>query len=352
LTLDTKSRQNIIGLAVVHDQLLVFCPRATERVSGFTEDDLNIDIAQPQIGCISHFAVVNIHGNLWVPTHLGVYVTDGSGWFFMMKDTWTVFRSEYAANRAVYEAAWAYHDPISEVYKLYVADHSDTGGKTFWVADYSVVLPQVGGNMSQPNWSYDVSARSYDSAGVLAVPGGRRVDTYLGACSGDIYLENVESNGNDASDALGKRLLWRTGADFHGDVGGDLAHGKVWVEDDAFVRAEENAWEYHVYAGDEECHPGLLLTSGSTQTTGPNFDSGTIPASAGTGVDPDTGFTGELEPKSNHHFTLEAWEGVVGRARVTEIVGTAPIRMEIRGYQTLWRDGDTSRRLINLTIPG
>lgn len=319
ITLKTKSGQPIVGLVNVRGTLVVLCPTASEIVSGWTENDLAIEIAQPHIGCISHHGIAVIHGLAWIPTHLGLYVCDGSGWFYVSDDIASKWASEYKARRAAYEDSWAVHDPVSGVYKLYVGTHTDTSGNTYWTADYTPVTPQTGGGMGQPNWSYDVSTRSYDSAGLLAVPGGRRFDVYSGACNGFVYKENEASENDDVSDgATAKKMKVRWGALFFGDYGGDFAHGKKWQDITMFVEAESNAWVLNIYHGDEKAYPMVAPFTKS------------IAASA----------VANYQPKTTHHFKLPR---VSGRAIVVEILGTTPVGMVVRGFQPSWTEGYARR---------
>ncbi len=355
LQLNTKSRQKITGLAVVHDMLLVFCGRATERVLGYTEDDLSIEIAEPQIGALNHHSIVNVQGNLWVPNHLGIHMVTGTAWFPMMKDVWSAWVDQLKDNESTYQKAWAYHDPVSQVFKLYVGNAAAEGQgfpglvaqvpailggrglNAFWVADYKPVVPQLGGEMSQPNWSYDTSYRSYDCGAAMAKPGSSRVDTFLGACDGGIYRENEADDGDDAGDdeVTGKRMLLVTGADAHGDVGGNIAHGKRWVSDDIFAEVEMSNWAWGVYAGGEKVASSSRATPQYEQSIG-----------AAQTVDGDGNLA---EPFGTFPLTLH---GVTGRYRVSVFLSYIPVGVQWRGFQTAWMEGYAPRRTTLVTGGG
>lgn len=324
-SLKTKSGQPVVGIVNVKGTLVILCPRASEIVTGWTVDDIAIEIAQPNVGCISHHGIAVIHGFAWIPTHLGLYICDGAGWFFVGDDVSTVWIREYEANRANYENSWAVHDPVSQVYKLYVGNHTDTNNlKTYWVADYTDVTPQTGGGMGQPKWSYDVSGRTYDCAGLLAVPGGRRADVYTGTCEGLILLENNSTESSDQGDIFAKRMTIRWGAHSYGDEGGDFAQAKRFTDIDLFVKAEDNAWTLNVYTGDVYCYPAVT----------PSYTKS--PAASeivGGGV--------RRQPKTEHHFQMPK---AVGMRAMVEVVASAPVGMEVFGYQINWKEGPRSRR--------
>ena len=325
-SLPTKTRQKVIGLFVVNDQLIVLCPFASERISGYTEDDLAIEIAQPQIGGICNGGVQVIHGYAWVPTQLGWYVTDGAGWYFMSMDIDSVFIEQYALRRANYEAMWSVHDPNTRVYVAGVGLHSDTNNlDTRWVADYKPTIPLAGGGMQQPNWMYDTCGRGLYCGAVLAVPGASRQDVYFGG-NGFIYKQDVNQGTNDGGDVNNKTSHFISATEYMGDCGGDLAHGKEVTEVNLYVRSENNAWFCAVYGGDAEPYPQLV----------PSFESGTIAASQT--------YSGDnylMQPQWTHRFPTPQ---VVGQGFAVEIVVAAALDdFEIAGYEMEWHDGPFDR---------
>jgi hypothetical protein len=332
LSLRTKSGQPITGLAIVRDTLLVGCTRSWEVVSGYTEDDLAIEISQPQIGLASHHATRLIHGNLWVPNEIGFYVTDGAGWFFVGDDIEDKFSTEYQARRDSYERSWAFHDPFDKVYGLYVGSHTDIASRNvFWTAAYDGVTALEGGRMGQPDWSYDTSSRGYACGEVLYIPNGRRGDLYLGGYNdGTIYKANnyntsVDGYDDDASDGGNKRMVIRTGAEGFGDFGGDIAHGKRFTEIDLFLKTELNASTLNLYAGDEDAYPARNPTKTFTLSASRDLS--------------DDDFV--WQAKRVWTFGLV---GCTGRRLVTEVTADSPHDEEFAGYQVSWKEGPAPRR--------
>jgi hypothetical protein len=332
LSLRTKSGQSIVGLKIVRDTLMVGCERAWEVVTGYTEDDLAIEIVQPQIGLASQHSLRLIHGMMWVPNEIGFYVTDGAGWFFVGDDVQSKWGDEYKLNRDNYERSWAIHDPFDNVYMLYVGTHSDTGTlNAFWTGAYDKVVPLQGGQMGQPDWTYDTSTRVYHCGEVLYIPGSRRGDLYLGSNNGTIYKANnydpdVTGSADDFSDTNAKRLRIRTGANFFQDYGGDYAHGKRFTEIDIFAKTELSGLTLNLYAGDEDAYPARSATK-------------TFTMAASRAVSSDNY---AFQPKWTWPFAPLV--GVTGRALVVELTGASPQLVEIAGFQPYWKEGPAPRR--------
>jgi hypothetical protein len=358
LTLTTKSGKPVTGLVVVKDTLIVLCGTASEIVTGWSQDDIAIVIAQPQIGCISHFAVQLIHGLAFIPTHLGTYICDGSSWMFVSDDIRHKWVDEYALNPADFEKAWSFHDPNSFAYGIYLSlgatdvlpgpnQWGSRSGPVWWVADYRPTVQQVGGGYGQPNWSYDSTSRGYYNAYNLAVPTGRRSSTFIGGNDGNLYRYttgvdtynagpgSLLGGEDDSGDALHKRVWIRTGADAFGEEGGDFAHGKNFCEVDLFMESEWRDWVFNLYAGDEQAYknPTPLFTMSLTRSAEntlffPNFS----------------------QAKSVWPFVPAQ---VSGNRLVIEILATAvpqplgvvqiPGIMEFRGFQVYWKEGETPR---------
>lgn len=347
LTLRTRNGEPIIGLLVVRDRLIVQCPFSTYTVDGFTEDDLTMQIAQPQIGSISHHTNLVIHGLGFIWTHLGLYLTDGSGWFFLGDDVQTKWTQQYQAYRSNYEAAWAVHDPVSHVVKVYVGRHDDfvSTKNVYWVADYETVVSQVGGSYGQPRWGYDVRGRTDDCAGVLALPGGKRAEVFTGSCDGFVRRENYDTYSvadarDDDGDIWSKALEIRHGANLMADQGGDPAHGKRFTDLDVYVQSEENDWTIEVHGGSEHAWE-TVVGSAPIAAVDPSFTK-TVTASAivGVGVGDYT-----YEKLGTHSFVMPL---VVGRAYTLGLTATSPRYMEYRGHDMYWKDGPAPRIAVSV----
>lgn len=329
LTLKTRTRQPIVGLAVVNDTLLVFCPFATEVVRGYTEDDLSIDIIQPQIGLLSHHATAQVHGRLVVPTHLGPYLTDGSSWVFIGGD----IQTPWIEQAPTYYEAWSCHNPIDRTWEMYVGERTPRGPYsgsmfTYWAADYTPVVPQEGGGYGQPNWAYRTEAVEFYSAATFTTPGGRAPRLLRGGTDGGIYEDT------HASPVLEETVILTSWSALN-DVGGDIAHGKRFTELDLFVEAEDFDWTVNVFAGDESVGEYLPTTpSAATDVKIPMFTRAVSASAQSTSAFPVTTYYAK---KTVHHFPMPQ---VVGRGICVELKGRD---LRFRGWQVLWKEGPATR---------
>ena len=128
------------------------------------------------------------------------------------------------------------HDEDGGVYKFFVGtgndlvtahNPDDVAQNTYWVLDYEPLINEVGGNFQPPRLCFDVRSREDRCGAVLANPGAKRGDLYVGSCDGKIRKENVASDADDDGDAYLKRLHIQTPHYFWGSPGG--APNEGWV---------------------------------------------------------------------------------------------------------------------------
>lgn len=324
LFLDMKSRQPIVGLYQINGRLLVFGPTVTEGCSGWTEDDLKIDIVQPHLGLVSHFGLVEVDTWLFIPTQEQVFMTDGASWFPMGMAVKTTWARDFKANRAVFEAMWAEHHPDEHVVRWYVNTAAseieqpvaENGTFVYWVADYETALPLEGGTMGQPRWTYDTHKWPPRCFALLAVPGARRADPFNGTTDGSIMRIAPDGIDTDAQKRDANDLEIISGAELH-NLGGDNVHGARLVEITAFMRSELRDWVFNIYSGDIEC----IVFPLSTAFLNPAVPAFTrdIDASASTG----------LEPVWTHHF---GEVNAVGRAFILHILVPDAVDVHFAGW--------------------
>jgi len=341
LSLRTRNGEDIVALVTVRDYLLVLCPRSSYIVQGYTEDDIQMQISEPQLGCINHHGIVVIHGRAFIPTHLGLYVFDGA-WHFVTLGNEKTWRDAYGADARSWETGFGVDDKENNCYKLQVS--SETGSSEYfsgygflrvctryWVAGYQNVLPQTGGGYGQPDWSIDVRGRHDAFATYLAVPGGKRGDLYTGDCSGNIRKDDP-TEPTDDGDELYKPVRLRTMWWNHGDPGGGANHGKTLKIADIYLELPDYRPRIWFYGGDEDCErtwdqDALMLRPDT------NADSG-----------------GDYTNEGCHHFRLGM---VSGRGFVYEIVaggidpgyGTGVVGFRFRGIAGYWDVGLATRPL-------
>jgi hypothetical protein len=263
LWLRTRKGEPITALAAIRDVLLVFTPTSTYAVQGYTAADIEMNVIEPHIGCINHFGIVNVHGLLIIPSHLGFYVSTGMSFHFIsdeFQDTWKV---EYEANEVTYEStAFGAHDAEGKVYKFYVGAISavDYVKPTatlyaYWVLDYETLIREVGGNFSPPRLSFDVRQRADQSAAMLATPGSARGYFYTGSADGEIRRENDNTDLDDDGDTFDKKLHIQTKHYFWGSPGGGENEGWFYPNFWLFCTHEVSSGttsELNLMVGDED----------------------------------------------------------------------------------------------------
>jgi len=297
--LPTRKGEKIVALCVVRDSLIVLGARSSYVVTGYTEDDISMNILEPDIGCISHHGIALVHGYAFIPTHLGFYVCTGSSMHWVSqghKETWM---REYSANQDAYEAGWADNDVESHCYRFYCGvpttssiDSLLSGKALYWVLDYSGFTSQSGGQFSAPTLSFDVRARQDSAMARVALPGGRRSDIWVGGSDGILRKENVATDLDDDSDTFKKRMVIRTRHEMPNGPGGDEEDGcsipTLWM----FAQSESAAYSINLYLGDES----------APQSLAPHFTE-SVPAGAQTFDDTSVAPTVHyfMVPKCVHH---------------------------------------------------
>lgn len=329
-TLRTRSGQPVVGLAEINGVLLVGCPSVIERISGWTEDDLKIEIVQHSIGLVSHHSFVQTHGWLWMVSQSQPFITDGISWFPMGLDIKPYWAAEYRTHRAAYERMWAEHHEDEHVVRWYVGDITDVQGAfCYWVADYESVFPQEGGSLGQPAWSIDAYGYPKSCGARLAVPGSRRRDVYTGGEYGMIWREaqDIDHDTGRTGVNYDKPLTAVSGAQSYGQLGGDERHALQLDRVDTIVRAELNAWEFSIFSGDVEAYQTDI-----TPPSGPAFGPLEVVASA----------TEAQQPEWTHAFGDLA--NVSGFAFVYRIHAARPRQMRFAGIVAYWSTPGSGHR--------
>lgn len=254
----TRKGERIVGLVVVRDNLIVLGAKSSYIVTGYTEDDIEMNILEPGLGTINHHAiVVLLNGLAIIPTHLGLYLCTGNSFHFIAKDYQWLWRFEYGQNQGAYEDEyWAVDDIESNVYKFCTNVHSynpnGSNETIYWILDYSPMIAEVGGNFAQPNLSFDVRDRKDTGAAVLANPGAKRGILMTGSADGTVRMENIVENHDDDGDGWQKKLIIQTPHYFFGEEGGDPLDAFTYTGFWNFMEAENNAYDLDLFTGDEQ----------------------------------------------------------------------------------------------------
>lgn len=355
LSLNMKSRQRIVGLAEINGRLLVFASTVTEAVSGWTEDDLRIDIVQPHLGLVSHFSLVQTDSYLWIMTQEQPFLSDGSSWFPMGKDIKTKYAADFKANRRLFERMFVDHHPQEHIIRWYIetsTDYRPEDGFVWMVADYEPTLPLEGGGLEQPRWTYDLDNVASACAALAAVPAGRRQDPLQGQRgSGAIVRPLVD--GEDGDGTVIVEIL--TGALQFGKLGGPTDHA-LHMQDISFIlRSELDPWRLRIYSGDIECVslPFLadfgagIVDQGFTPAYDLVVDESAI-APVVDVSDPDQIVTTYTQSEWTHHFG--GLTNVVGRAFKVRISAENPRDLHLAGLMILSKIGMSDRQPARVTV--
>lgn len=388
LFLDMKSRQAIVGIAEINGRLLVFGAKVTEAVSGWTEDDLRIDIVQPDIGLISHFSVAHVHTYIFLLTEEQPFMSDGSSWFPMGEDIKPTYVADFKSRRKVFQQTFVDHHPDEHIIRWYLSNGRgmrdyqedavglDAASGFVWLcADYEPCLPQEGGAFGQPRWTYDFQLNGRACAALLAVPGGTRRDPFSGGLSnGAIYRDGgrerdlaapSEDHGKDDDDdgdaTLDNIMDILTGALQFDRLGGTNMKGvraealslifnqggTIYDDNDVEQTKHDLPWTLRLYAGELKCaappFKDNLSFAASDATAQPvaKFTHNAPGADLPVLQDPDTDEFYRLEPVYTHHF--DSIPSVIGRVIKMRLTMKNPQQAEFSGFSMIATQATATR---------
>ena len=319
---DTRDGEAITGLSVVSDQLVVFTAKSTYVIQGFTdgadglgEPDFTMVKVAPSIGCISHFAIVNVGGPsggdmIFFPAQDGVWAYNGSSFKYMMNDIRSDWRDAYLADMDAYESSVATFDHHFNVYKLLIPE---TSSSFYYIAH---VLPMTQGGADQPDWTFDTRDRRDSFVGNLA-NASNLFESYTGSCDGFMRKENQMLVGDD--DGVDKETLVTSKHYFFGGISGGVNHGNTFTDGDEYIKNENTAVTVKFYAGDEYANDAVTPSKSIT-----------IAASA----------SGTYAPTGSKHVKLDK---VSGRGITKEVACTNGIDVQIAGFGVSWKPGQNTR---------
>jgi len=261
-SLPTRNGEPIVALVPLRDILLVLTPDTSYVVTGYTEDDVEMNISDGQLGGFNHAACRVIHGRAWVPNRKGVYIFDGA-WHNVILDRVSEWQETYKAHKLAFESGFSVDDESNDEFKFCPTrpeGNPIAGTAQVWVGNYGSVIPEVGGNLGQAVWSNDSPLAATDNGSPF--DGTVRSDwqeyvkdptsgigkLVYGTCDGRIMEED------DAFDPIqGWDLI--LSHQFFADPGGGIEDGKTLEAIWAYVESEFSSWTVHTYPGDEYALP-------------------------------------------------------------------------------------------------
>jgi hypothetical protein len=348
--LDTLGKEEITGIAKGRNELVVFCLRNSYLVRQFGsgEDDYIMERLDSDVGCISHFGIMEIHNKLWFPSEDGIWIYDG-GFRYLMKEVQPLWRQDWITNKEDFLSGFALHDRINKVY-MWVTRRPDreqfegTGlgpGTVTYCGYYGEFEPSMAGSGLHPDWTLDMKYR-FDSSGFYNEEG----ELVFGSCDGVIRKQDW-SNGDDDGDVLDKELIVRTGAWLFNEPGDDSESGKQMLQVWSYVESELTGWRLYVRGGDEQAWQGILPDNEIAfwrASVAASYAAETRSLRArSTAVAP---YSIVYVPKTVHYFLPQK---TTGRGFTFEYRATAPIGLQYRGTGGMWAPGSTSRGMAAAT---
>jgi hypothetical protein len=308
----TRDGERVTALRRVRDQLVVGCRRVSYDIQGYDEQDFNMRKISPSIGFLSHFAAKNIDERLWFPSEDGMYIYDGAAFVNTMDGKLRGYwREQFSENLIAFNAALAGLDSRWGVYRLLIKKGLPLRS-FYWIGSYRDL------ETGRPiRWSLDIRAREDSSIGQFDTGDGAYT-TVTASCDGQIREENVDSNGDDDGDTYQKQMTILTGADYVGDAGGGLDHGKRFKDLEVYVENPTTTVLVNTYAGNPNCADGEAA------------EDFRIPATA---------VTGSLS-ETRRKFPLAR---TTGETMALELVAVAPVEVVYRGMSGTWMEGPRTR---------
>jgi hypothetical protein len=327
----TRDREPVTAINRVNDVLVVQGASVTYDIQGYTVADFTMQKLTSSIGCINNSTVVNINEVLWFLSQDGAYTYNGATFRFMMKTIATFFRTDYLANRALYENAFAADDRYDHLYKILLPVAGSPTRPNYLICPYVNTDPAMAGLYgaapgsqgfgAEPMWFFDNRQRvDYTMLQALA-PGTSRADFYVASqTDGYIRQENVETDGTDDGDAGNKTFSLTHGHNLLKMPQGDDKHGKKFQDLDIFAVFELVAAEVNIWTGDESA-----ATAGTDQAIGGGLTLGPTKVTVPT----------PLVPLEDQYQQIGI-AGAVGRGYTLQIVVPNAVGTEYRGHALTW----------------
>lgn len=267
LSFKTRFGEPITGVIGADDYAQVLTPESSYILQGYTEDDLTLTVSDPALGAFGHLTNLQVEANNWLPNRKNFYVFTGGAWKPALVDRQTEWNDSFQAAPRAFAEGQTVYNPNDNTVQFYPYYKSGTlPRENIWVADFSSIKFDAGGEIVQPAWMDD-DYRSVLEADVNET-GRQAVSHYWGYAAylipdgqavgklyrvefpeGQIYYEDPTVAFHRDAVVKMRHELWSEEAD---DAGGDtIDHGwkldKLWLG----VRSEDTAWKVGVWAGDE-----------------------------------------------------------------------------------------------------
>lgn len=318
--LKTLNGEPVRGLVKVRDVLVVLCPHSSYYITGYSENDFEMQSLEPDIGCITHHGIKMIHDIAVIPAHQGLYACTGTSMRLLDGDYAKTWTEKYNANPLNFENGFAVTDTRAKVYKFFEESVAVSNGVPtygvgrFWVFDYSNFSEQEGGSYSPPYLSFDRYATRAKCAAMVAPPGSPSSNCYQAFYDPNLVQNLLVSENNWAAiDLVGEKETKLQIPVIKSEPGGGPNDGLKFIEGWMYVCAQSfTSWFLEMTHGPDRASVRDAYSWILGQITGtPLADPGKIISPAWSNwawnysVDSITrvGATATVTTVKNHNFT-------------------------------------------------
>jgi hypothetical protein len=282
LAFATRKGERVRALLAVRDVTLVLTDNTPYILRGYTDDDMVMEPVEAEIGCFGQDATAVVWGNAIWADPKGVWLYNGS-FTCISRDIKTLWVEQANNLGAYFSKMVTAYDPNKNTVSFLV-DYSgltiptwipNPDGKTIrtvgFTMDTSDIVPQLAGDVGQPDWMVDVYSYAFSAVGLLANPGEQLRTTFFGVGDGSTYpgyigYFNIFSTQDFTTyeDDFGNALWIRTKAYDMGDPGGDESEGKHLTRLWTYIESEQADWKVYMMGGDE--HAWKMLRPNNSDT--------------------------------------------------------------------------------------
>jgi hypothetical protein len=249
LWISTRQGEPIIGLFVVRDVLIVQCPTIHYVVTGYDENDIEMNVLEPYIGGLGHHTMTSWNDQVVIPGTLDWYLCDGGSMTPLGAGVWDETWRRSIANADYTSNTWAMTDLSAGVVKFCVRDQNVSiygYPKTSPQEYFSTWILDLRGDV--PDLMFDIHSIDTPAGAQLALPGYTRPQSYIASGDGIVYLENQY----DQTDVGGVEVNYRINTSHQVvvdpiDNSDCVRFVKTWI----VVQNEYNEVTADIYAGNE-----------------------------------------------------------------------------------------------------
>jgi hypothetical protein len=319
---DLRDREAITSMGEVGNELGLWGAHSLYGLVGYDESDFQMAKVSDNVGCLSHFANVQINEKRWFPAQLGVFTYSGGGvlQYMMGHDLRQRWKDDYEANTYGFENSIAINDKEELIYLLCI-NYSEIPRSRYWVGSYTDIDPAMGGS-GPMRWTFDQEGRQVTTLGVLYDAGSLRESIYSGACDSYMRKRNDYENDDDDGDSLLKTMEFETSHFMPIREKGMATASNILNTLVLWLKSEVKAWTVSVYSGEDNAYLAAR-------------PSWTLPVRAGAATQAGRARVPKMSETGSPNVTGQGWLVRVVIPRAKGIIYS--------GIELMWTDGGPAR---------